>query len=211
MQRNTLLWPAALCLAAGAIVAVPPTRATAAAAAQDQGQATAPKAAPAEPAPRSEETKESWREVVRITDNQTKRTETDPPHAVGITEQKGLVFYGGGEVGAVTLWFTWEGDSAESHYRGYGRYDFADGASVYTSFEGAGGLPGKQTGTLTFLGGTGRFEGIAGSGQFAAATLTPGSAGGDTFRDVQATYTLPAKPAKEEPAPKEEPPPSPRG
>ncbi len=151
----------------------------------------------------------AWREVVRITDNQTKRTETVPPHAMGITEQKGLVFYEGGEVGAVTLWFSWEGDSEESHYRGYGRYDFADGSSVFTSFEGAGALPGKQAGTLKFLGGTGRFEGIAGEGKFGAATMTPGSAGGDTFRDVQATYTLPARPATEEPSSKEEPPPPP--
>ncbi len=207
MKRDKLLWVAAVCLAAGSILQAPPARAAQqepakpAASPPDSGQAAGQGQSEGQSqgqTPAVQAVKTAWREVVRITDNQTKRTETVPPHAVGMTEQKGLVFYEGGEVGAVTLWLVWDGDSNESHYRGYGRYDFADGASYYTYFEGTGALPGRQTGTLKFLGGTGRFEGIQGEGKFAAATMTPASAGGDTFRDVQASYTVPAKPAKKE-------------
>jgi hypothetical protein len=201
MKLDRFLRVAAACLAAGSILQALPARA-----AQQEPAKAAPAAPQAAPqaastpkgaAPEVQTVKMAWREVVRISDNQTKRTDTVPPHAVGMTEQKGLVFYEGGEVGAVSLWFAWNGDSDESHYRGYGRYDFADGASYYTYFEGTGAMPGRQSGTVKFLGGTGRFEGIQGEGKFAAATMTAVSAGGDTFRDVQASYTVPAKPAKE--------------
>ena len=201
MKRDKLLWVAAVCLAAGSILQASPTRAAQQEPAKPAASQPAPQPAPGQASegtgPAVRTVKMAWREVIRITDNQTKRTETVPPHAVGMTEQKGLVFYEGGEVGAVTLWLVWDGDSDQSRYRGYGRYDFADGASYYTYFEGTGAMPGRQTGTLKFLGGSGRFEGMEGEGKFAAATMTATSAGGDTFRDVQASYTVPAKPAKE--------------
>lgn len=205
MKRDKLLWMAAVCLASASLLQAPPTRAAQQAPDKPAASQSAAPSASGGTAPAVKTVKTAWREVVRITDNQSKRTETVPPHAVGMVEQKGLVFYQGGEVGAVTLWFVWDGDSDQSHYRGYGRYDFADGASYYTYFEGAGALPGRQTGTLKFLGGTGRFEGVQGEGKFGAATMTATSAGGDTFRDVEATYTVPAQAEKNEapPAPKE--------
>ncbi len=201
MKHDKLLWAAAVCLAAGTILQGPPARAEQgfpAPPAADQGKAQTQAQPQNSPSQGPKSGQRSWREVVRTTDNQTKRTETVPPHVVGMTEQKGLVFYEGGEVGAVTLWFTWEGDSDESQYRGYGRYDFADGSTMFTSFAGTGAMPGKQVGTLKLLSGTGRFEGIQGGGKFGAATVTPASAGGDTFRDVQVSYTLPETPAKED-------------
>ena len=75
-------------------------------------------------------------------------------------------------------------------YRGYAQYKFQDGSTIVALLEGTGVGPGEQKGTLKFLQGSGRFLGINGKADFTAVTVTPGSAGSDSYADAVGEYVL---------------------
>lgn len=121
-----------------------------------------------------------------------------PGHVVVLADQRGLTTTDTGEVGVwaskvfldltngigphQTYTVTTFEDKSTTVSRATGRTTevAADGSS---SFEG----------TFTYVGGTGRFEGIAGSGSYHGRRLAPLAPGGtaDAWLDTLTTYTLP--------------------
>jgi hypothetical protein len=89
-------------------------------------------------------------------------------------------------------WFTYENIRGDGTYKGEVVYTFKDGSTKRGKIEGAGKVPGEQKGTLSYLSGTRRFEGIQGSGTFTA--VTPFSTeGSETYVDATAKFTASSK------------------
>jgi hypothetical protein len=113
-------------------------------------------------------------------------------HVIGSMQQKGLAVFPNGEFALLVTWFTYENVRGRSKYKGYITYRFADGSTKYAEIEGSGNVPGEQKGSIVFIRGTGRFEGIEGSGIFVAVTPFR-TEGAETYVKAEATYRLTSK------------------
>lgn len=131
-----------------------------------------------------------WRETFRTTESHSLRVDGLAERGLGVTEQRGLAFFDHHEVAALGMWFTSETMRTNITYRGYAQYTFQDGSTIFALLEGTGVVPGEQKGTLTFLRGSGRFVGINGKAGFTAVTVTPDSAGSDSYADAVGEYVL---------------------
>lgn len=129
-----------------------------------------------------------WREVFVTTQSHALTPEGIEGRSFGVLAQRGIAFYPDGTVASLEAWLTYERDWGETIYRGLVRYAFPDGSTQLASFEGFGNDHGRQKGTVIFLSGTGRFEGIRGEGHFTAENV---SSHGDLFIEVEADLHLP--------------------
>ena len=67
-----------------------------------------------------------------------------------------------------------------------------DGDKVYATVKGSGALRGQSNGVVTFTGGTGRYTGIQGEGEYTRFPLPPATVGVWTSMDIVKTnYKLP--------------------
>jgi hypothetical protein len=105
-------------------------------------------------------------------------------------EQRGRVL-DDGDVGTIAVWFTYETGAGEVKYQGYARYAFPDGSTKLARLTGAGRAPGQQHGTMRFMEGTGRFEGIEGTLGFTAEMITPMTIEGRQAVQITGQYSLP--------------------
>jgi len=73
-------------------------------------------------------------------------------------------------------------------YQGFVMYDFDDGSSILAKVDVSGPPKSKQVGTIVFLAGTGRFEGISGRGT--VYSWMP--AKWDIYAEIEASYSVAA-------------------
>lgn len=83
--------------------------------------------------------------------------------------RSGFVVLGDGEFARLSGWVihTTTPDSKE-HYQGLLMYDFQDGSTILAKVDASGEQNAKKTGTIVFVAGTDRFEGIVGRGTISA-------------------------------------------
>lgn len=138
----------------------------------------------------AEEKSLRWKEFFYTTKAQN--LQISKGHNIGAMEQKGLAVFPNGEFATIVTWFTYENIRGDGSYKGEVLYTFKDGSTKRGKIEGAGKVPGEQKGTLSYLSGTRRFEGIQGSGTFTAVTpfCTEGS---ETYVHATAKFTVPSK------------------
>ncbi len=74
-------------------------------------------------------------------------------------------------------------------YQGFVMYDFDDGSSILAKVDVSGEPKSKQVGTIVFLSGTGRFEGISGRGT--VYSWMP--AKWDMYAEIEASYSVTAR------------------
>ena len=123
-------------------------------------------------------------------------------HVIGFFLRSGLVFFENGEVATYSARGSFDSIKGKSSYEGYGLVTYEDGSTtiskiqgILTPIEGTKQRSGKGTGE--YIKGTGRFEGIKGSLSYTGKQVTPYSKEkgtfADSYYDVTATYTVPAK------------------
>ncbi len=134
-----------------------------------------------------------WKEVLRTTANhvlQVDSSEAKPGRSIGLMEQRGRILQDG-DVGTLAAWLTYEDHDGSVSYKGYVRYRFSDGATMFGALTGDGQAPGDQQGTISLVDGTGRFKGIQGTLEFTAASPSPIVLDGRYIVDVAGQYSLP--------------------
>ena len=122
-----------------------------------------------------------------------------PGHMVGVAEHRGLMSLDTGEVATHISRLTFDYTNGSGTFQGYSSVTFEDGSTKIFKAQGRttaqpGGVSTFEA-SYTYLKGTGRFDGIQGTGSFAGkriAPLTPG-ASGDSYLDFTETYTLPTR------------------
>jgi hypothetical protein len=122
-----------------------------------------------------------------------------PGHIVGVADARGLTFVENGDVGTYLNRIMFDYVNGSGPHWGYGVTTFPDGSTTVIKYEGTttaqeGGASSFK-GAYTYIGGTGRFEGIQGRGSYTgkrAAPMTPG-APADSYSDSIETYTLPSQ------------------
>jgi len=113
-----------------------------------------------------------------------------PGNVIGIAENKGLVFFENGEVATYSEVLTFDFTNGSFTGQGYTIITFEDGSTQVIKFLGTDKEKGLWKGTFTYLRGSGRFEGIKGSGSFTGKFFESIATGYDDFTG---TYTLPKK------------------
>ena len=122
-----------------------------------------------------------------------------PGHIVYGGEVAGVVSCDDGSVGTYAAKFIGELDKGSGKSQGYGLTTHEDGSTQWIKFQQTvkPDPDGKTTsweGTFEYIKGTGRFEGIQGSGTFTFKRLAPiPGVGAQFFSDNTGTYTLPSK------------------
>jgi len=123
-------------------------------------------------------------------------------HIVGFYERRGLAFFENGEVATFSNRGSFESIKGKSSYQGYNLYTYEDGSTTIGRVQGTmtpieGTKQRSVEGTQEYIMGTGRFEGIKGSGTHTGKQVVPYSEEegirGDAYYDVTNTYTLPSK------------------
>lgn len=136
--------------------------------------------------------------VIRLSKTEVLQVPDVPGHAIGMVEQKGLNFHENGEVGTYSGWVLLDYTNGSGTHEGYGVTTFEDGSTQITRSEGStkatkGGKISVFEGTFTFIGGTGRYEGITGKGSYTGKRVAPLDVGADSYVDLTWTHTLPTR------------------
>ena len=119
-----------------------------------------------------------------------------PGHVVGVAEGRGIAFPDNGEVGTFSNRIYFDYINGSGTHWSYAQFTFEDGSTCFNKSQGTTtALPGGKSsyeGTITYIKGTGRFEGIQGGGPYAGRRLAPLAPGvpADSYFDLTATYTL---------------------
>jgi hypothetical protein len=122
-----------------------------------------------------------------------------PGHVIGIADARGLTFIDNGEVATYLSRICFDFTNGNGPHWAYGVTTYEDGSTTVVKAEGTTtALPGGAStfeGTLSYIKGTGRFEGIQGGGTYTGKRVAPLAPGGpaDSYSDWSATYTLPSR------------------
>jgi hypothetical protein len=122
-----------------------------------------------------------------------------PGHILYVGEVAGVASYDDGSVGVYSAKFMGEMAKGSGTSQGYGLTTYEDGSTQWFKFlqtvtPDPDGKTSNWEGTLEFTKGTGRFNGIQGSGTFTFKRVAPlPGVGAQFLSDNIATYTLPAK------------------
>ena len=121
-------------------------------------------------------------------------------HIIAVYERRGLAFFVDGEVGTYLNRGMFDMTKGKGTAQGYVTHTFEDGSTTNSTWQGTiAPREGKRLtaeGTYTYIGGSGRFEGIEGGGSWTAKSFTPYSkeeTKSDLITDVTGTRTLPKK------------------
>jgi hypothetical protein len=110
-------------------------------------------------------------------------------HAASLARFSGLVFFPDGTVGTVSFTAATDYTHGAGAFTLYPIITFDDGSVLCCKSVGTGTVDGTKTqfvGTLTVLGGKGRFDGATGDGTLTGTRYTPISVGADLVSD----YTI---------------------
>ncbi|MDX1642357.1 MAG: hypothetical protein R3220_11705 [Balneolaceae bacterium] len=116
-------------------------------------------------------------------------------HSFILAHFKGLAFFENGEIAEVMGVETIHSPKGSGSYVGYEVLTFSDGSTIMSQVEGTN-KPAKEgkyvqfEATITYLHGTGRFEGIRGSGDLNGRNYVATGAGG--YYDFEGTYSVPS-------------------
>lgn len=130
---------------------------------------------------------QEWRGLFFTMKVKTSLMEASGDMVVGARELVGLAFYKDGEVATVDAWVSFFVKEGQSQYEGYALFRFPDGSTQTASLVGCLSQTGAETGEFKFLCGSGRFQGITGTGSFERDGI---SLAGDPFVRAQTTYRL---------------------
>ena len=122
-----------------------------------------------------------------------------PGHIIGVGEFPGVLSCDDGSIATTSTKDMFDYIKGSGKFHGYNVATFEDGSTLCIRYQGtatpeANGKTTRWQGTCEFIRGTGRFEGIQGSGSLTGKRLasTPG-AGSQYYVDYDLTYTLPSK------------------
>jgi len=120
-------------------------------------------------------------------------------HIIGIFQRRGLNFING-EVATYKSCGTLDITKGKGTAEGYTQITYEDGSMTVAKFQGTlEPLKGKRStgkGTFSYIGGSGRFEGIKGGGSWTSKSFTPYTkeeTKSDSIVDFTGTRTLPSK------------------
>ncbi len=121
-------------------------------------------------------------------------------HIIAVYERRGLAFFVDGGVGTYLNRGMFDMTKGKGTAQGYVTHTFEDASTTNSTWQGTiAPREGKRLaaeGTYTYIGGSGRFEGIEGGGKWTAKSFTPytkDETKSDLITDVTGTYTLPKK------------------
>jgi hypothetical protein len=137
---------------------------------------------------RAEETL-SFRMITHVTSTSSHDVGDVDGHVVSLVRFSGLVFFSEGTVGTVCFAATTDYTNGVGTFTLYPIITLDDGSVLCLKSTGTGSLEGAKTqfvGTVTVLGGKGRFAGTSGDGRLTGTRYTPLSVGADLVSD----YTL---------------------
>ena len=108
--------------------------------------------------------------------------------ALDAVNRSGFVVLGDGEFARLSGWVvhttTPEG---KEYYQGFVMYDFQDGSSILAKVDASGEARDRKVGTIIFISGTKRFEGITGRGTISSWMPTPW----DMYTETDASFSVP--------------------
>jgi hypothetical protein len=107
-------------------------------------------------------------------------------HAASLARFSGLAFFPDGTVGTVSFVSASDYTNGAGAFTLYPILTFEDGSVLWIKSSGMGTVDGEKTrfvGTLTVVGGKGRFEGAKGDGTLIGTRHTPLSVGADLVSD----------------------------
>ncbi|UCD49239.1 MAG: hypothetical protein JSW27_17115 [Phycisphaerales bacterium] len=107
--------------------------------------------------------------------------------ALDAVNRSGFVVLGDGEFARLSGWVvhttTPEG---KEYYQGFVMYDFQDGSSILAKVDASGESRERKVGTIVFVSGTKRFEGITGRGTISSWMPTSW----DMYTEIDASYSV---------------------
>ena len=122
-----------------------------------------------------------------------------PGHVIGVADGRGLTSFDTGEVATFLGKLMFDYTNGSGPFQSYNIFTFEDGSTKIFKAQGSttplpSGVSTFQA-TYTYIKGTGRFEGIQGTGSFMGKRTAPLSPGGPTesYLDLTETYTLPGR------------------
>ena len=122
-----------------------------------------------------------------------------PGHILLVGETATVLSCDDGSVATISGKFTADMTKGSGKNQGYGLVTYEDGSTKWYKFQNTvtpdpNGKTASWEGTMEYIKGTGRFEGIQGSGSITGKRLVsmPG-AGAQFYADFAITYTLPSK------------------
>ena len=147
----------------------------------------------------AETIKEKTRSVYHLTKVEAIPVGDVPGHIIAVADARGLTLIENGEVLAFSnkIWF--DVTNGSGPHWAYSVMTYPDGSTRVTKAQGTTtALPSKEStfkGTVTFIKGTGRLEGIQGGGTYTGKRLAPLTPGGpaECYLDITWTYTLPSR------------------
>jgi hypothetical protein len=122
-----------------------------------------------------------------------------PGHIIGVGEQAGVLSCDDGSIATTSTKTRADYTKGSGNTQAYQLATYEDGSSTWTKAEltvtaNPDGKTARWEGTLEYIKGTGRFEGIQGSGTFTGKRLAPmPGVGAQSLSDSTNTYTLPSK------------------
>jgi hypothetical protein len=133
--------------------------------------------------------------VMHVRESQSQPVLDDPAHLVGVASFRGIAIFGADEAVPHRYegWFDLVQGTGPFH--GYALWTFGDGAVLRAAYEGRAESDGTGgvavSATFHSFTGTGRFAGVAGSGDFAGRRLEAIDVGGSTYLKGRLNLTLP--------------------
>ena len=122
-----------------------------------------------------------------------------PGHTVFVGESAGVLSCDDGSVATFSSKFMGEVTKGSGKSQTYGLFTYEDGSTIWTKEENnitanPDGKTGRWEATFEYIKGTGRFEGIQGSGTYTGKRFAPvPGVGAQFYIDSTGTYTLPSK------------------
>lgn len=128
----------------------------------------------------------TFRMITHVTSAQSLDIGDVDGHVASLARFSGLAFFSDGTVGTVHFTSTADYTKGAGTFTLYPILTFEDGSVLWLKSIGTGTVEGTKTqfvGTLTVLGGKGRFEGAKGDGTLTGTRYTPLSVGADLVSD----------------------------
>jgi hypothetical protein len=147
----------------------------------------------------AETIKEKGRIVYHLTKVEVIPVGDVPGHIIAIADAPGLTFVENGEVCTFANKIMFDVTNGSGPHWTYSVMTYPDKSTRVTKAQGTTtALASGESmfeGTVTFIKGTGRFEGIQGGGAYSGKRLAPLTPGGpaECYLDITWTYTLPSR------------------
>jgi hypothetical protein len=132
-----------------------------------------------------------FRMITHITSAQSLEVGDVEGHAVSLARFSGVVLLPDDTVGTVQFATVTDYTNGAGAFTLYPVLTFDDGSALWLKSVGTGVIDGAKTrfvGMTTVVGGTGRFEGVKGSGTLTGTRYTPLSVGADLVSDYTVNF-----------------------